>query len=145
MLQYPIISRPIFLLEKNSLYLKKTTKADLTNSLLSFLNKKDVVTCDDGFPGHCPYGKSDAIVIDFMSVLRRLTSVDLTDVTTFGSLCDILVKTAVSYGTESDEVHLIMENYKHLGIKSSDWRRRASEKILVGCVQLFLISNHYLT
>ena len=34
LLQFPISSRPVFLLEKNSIFLKKSNKADLTNLLL---------------------------------------------------------------------------------------------------------------
>ena len=40
-LQFPILSRPIFLLEKDKLFLKKSKKADLINFLLENLSNCD--------------------------------------------------------------------------------------------------------
>ena len=53
-LQFPILSRPIFLLEKDKLFLKKSKKADLMNILLENLNNCDIIVGDDGrFHGSC--------------------------------------------------------------------------------------------
>ena len=99
------------MLQENSLNLKKSKKADLTNSLLKILDKEDIVTCDDDSPGRCPHVQSDAIIVDLMSILRKLSSVELSAVTTLGSLCDTLLRVIQSYGSKSDEIHIIMENY----------------------------------
>ena len=114
----------VYLLQENSLNLKKSKKADLTNSLLKILDKEDIVTCDDDSPGRCPHVQSDAIIVDLMSILRKLSSVELSAVTTFGSLCDTLLRVIQSYGSKSDEIHIIMENYKHISIKSAERRNR---------------------
>ena len=47
-LQFPILSRPIFLLEKASLNLKKSTKSELTKFLLGHLEKSTTITGSDG-------------------------------------------------------------------------------------------------
>ena len=54
---------------------------------------------------------SGAIVIDFMSVIRKLSSVELKDVTTFGDLCHALLHCVSSYTGKRTVVHLILKNY----------------------------------
>lgn len=123
-LQFPICSRPVFLLEKDKLFLKKAKKSDLMNALLANLMNCDIIVGEDGT---CPTVKSDATVIDFMAVVRRLTSVDTSS--TFGSLCQYLLNMMLSYGSESKEVHVILENYKELSPKGAERLRRAGEHV----------------
>ena len=126
MLQYPITSRPIYLLEKDSLNFKTSAKANLSNMLLKSLDKKDILTNkDEEFSSLV----SDAIVIDLMSVIRRLSAVKIDNVTTFGSLCNLIITTIKSYGKKCEEIYLILENYKHFSIKSSERQRRAGVKL----------------
>ena len=47
-LQYPITSRPIFLLEKDTVNLKKSNKAELCKSLIGIIDKSDIVVNEDG-------------------------------------------------------------------------------------------------
>ena len=61
-----------------------------------------------------------------MSVTRKLSSVELKDVTTFGDLCHALLRCLSSYTYESTEVHLILKNYKVMSPKSSERLRRAT-------------------
>ena len=127
LLQFPISSRPVFLLEKNSIFLKKSNKADLTNLLLGNLRKCDIITSDEE-ERSCPSIKSDAIVIDFMTVARRLTAVELKNVSSFGALCQTIINIVLIYGAKSDEVHVILENYKEYSPKASE-RARRSQRI----------------
>ena len=90
-----ILSRPVFLLEKNQLYLKKPNKGDLSRALLSSIDNERISV---GENGSVPSLKSNAIMIDFMSVVRRITSVQLKDVTEFGHLVDLLLKVCLKYG-----------------------------------------------
>ena len=62
-----------------------------------------------------------------MSVLRKLSAVELSGVTTFGSLCGSLLKTVQSYASKSCEIHLVLENYKDKSPKSTERPRRATE------------------
>ena len=61
-----------------------------------------------------------------MSVTRKLSSVELKDVTTFGDLCHALLCCVSSYTHKSTVVHIILENYKVISPKISEWLRRAS-------------------
>ena len=124
-LSYPLLSRPVFLLEKHQLYLKKSSKGDLSRALLSCIHKDRIEVGDDGA---LPTTKSNALMIDFMSVVRRISSVDLKAIKTFGEFCNLLLKVCSRYGFHHNEVHLIMENYKSDSPKSSERKRRA-EKI----------------
>ena len=72
----------IIFLVGSQFQLKKGSKTNLINSLLSFLDEKGIVTSENEDPGECPHAKSNACVIDFMSVLRKRTSVDLSTTTT---------------------------------------------------------------
>ena len=69
---------------------------------------------------------SGAIMIDFMSVTRKLSSVELKDVTTFGDLCHALLRCISSYTHKSTELHLILEYYKVISPKASEQLRRAT-------------------
>ena len=66
-----------------------TTKSELTNLLLGKLDKATIITSSDG---KCPQIESDAIVIDFMSVSRKLSSVELIDFP-YHLLCVIVSQT----------------------------------------------------
>ena len=60
-------------------------KSDLAHDLLKLLNKDDIlVSLDDYY--RSPAVQSDAIMIDFMGVIRRRTAVELRGVETFGDL-----------------------------------------------------------
>ena len=61
-----------------------------------------------------------------MSVTRKLSSVELKDVTTFGDICHVLLRCVSSYTYKSTEVHLILKNYKVMSPKSSEWIRWAT-------------------
>ena len=126
MLEFPITSKPFYLLDpKEPFYFNKPDKAKLTKDLLSMLDKTDIVTSDDDLPTSIPHVHSDAIIIDFMAYLRKLTSVKLSNVTTFGSLCRTLLRNFQSYSNESGEIRVIMENYKYNdSIKAAERRRR---------------------
>ena len=56
-----------------------------------------------------------------------MVAVQLSNVTTFGSLCDCIMGIITSYGKQSNALHIVMENYKHMSIKSSERRRRADK------------------
>ena len=73
-LSHPLLSRPVFLLEKNQLYLKKPSKGDLSRALLSCLDKDRIQTGSDGA---LPTTESKALMIEFMSVVRWISSVEL--------------------------------------------------------------------
>ena len=125
MLQYPLTSRPVFLLEENSLNPKKSSKSDLTNILLQYLDKESIIVNDN--PSLVPHVRSNAVVVDLMSVIRKLSAVELSNAKTFGSFCSVLLSVVVSYAKESDEIHLIMENYRHMSIKTVERIRRATK------------------
>ena len=114
-----ILTRPVFLLEKNELYLKKSNKADLSKILLGQLLKSDIITDEED---RCPHVTSDALVVDFMEIVRRLTSVDLKWVSSFGSLCSFVLKVILSYG--------LMEQRVMLSILSLKTTRTSALKLL---------------
>ena len=93
--------------------------------LLGHLDKSTIITGSDG---KCPHVDSGAIMIDLMSVTRKLSSVELKDVTTFRDLCHALILRCVLslYTHKSTKVHLILENYKIISPKSSERLRRAT-------------------
>ena len=124
MLTYPITTRPIYLLEENSTNQKKAVKSDLTNALLKSLNRELVIVGEDT---QIPRVKTTAIVVDFMSVVRRFSSTKMDNVKSFGQFCSILLKAIVSYGHESETIHIILENYSDISIKSSERKRRTAK------------------
>lgn len=65
-LSHPILSRPVFLLEANQLFLKKPNKGELSRALLSSVDKDRISV---GENGGFPIIKSNAIMVDFMSVV----------------------------------------------------------------------------
>ena len=88
------------------------------------MDRNDIITCDqDEFFG-CPRVPSDAAVIDFIGIMRKLTSINRKDVNTFGDLCNLFLRSVFSYSKMSKEIHVIMENYKPLSIKSAERQRR---------------------
>ena len=125
MLEFPITSRPFYLMDKEGKELKKAEqKYELANALLQMLNKDDIVTYAEDDPSKCPHVQSDATIIDFMGVMRRLTAVELTNVVTFGDLCKTFLRNILSYGKMSSEIHVILENYKTISIKFATRKRR---------------------
>ena len=59
-----------------------------------------------------------------MGVMRPLTAVVLIGVNTFGELCDRFLKIILSYGKLSEEIHVVMENYRAISIKSATRNKR---------------------
>ena len=103
---------------------KAKQKYELANLLLKMLKKDDILTCAKDAPSKCPHVQSDATIIDFMGVMRKLTAVELTNVNTFGDLCKTFLRNISSYGSTSSEIHVVMENYKPISIKSAERKRR---------------------
>ena len=60
-----------------------------------------------------------------MAIVRRITEANIKEITTFGNLCDVIMEKIRCYSTEDSAIHIIMENYNELSIKSSERRRRA--------------------
>lgn len=131
-LQFPITTRPVFLLEKDELFQKKSQKSDLAKLLLKVVKPDEIISASEEFDGNCPCIKSDAIVIDLMSVVRKITSVELKGAKSFGSLCGIILNAVLSYGAMSDQVHLIFENYKTFSPKASERIRRSKASNVIG-------------
>ena len=129
LLEYPILSRPIYLLEKNSTALKKSQESDITTAILASNDKNDVICAEA--PGKCPHIKTDAVVVDVMSVARRFTAKELVGVKTLGDLCEILLNVTVKgYGAQSNKVALVSENYKQHSPKAAErLRRMATNKV----------------
>ena len=110
------------------MYHKKAQKADLSNILLQSLDKDSIIVNNE--TGSIPHIPSTAVVIDLMSVIRKLSAVELNNVTTFGAFCAVLLNVVLlnvvlSYCKQADEIHLIMENYKHSSIKTAERIKRA--------------------
>ena len=121
---YPLTSRPVYLLEKDSLNQKKAPKSDLAKQLLQLLDKESIVVNNTN---QIPHVETTAVVIDFMAIVRKLTSVKLTDVKTFGSFCEKILNNVTSYGQQSEQIHLILENYKDMSIKGAAQATRATK------------------
>ena len=123
MLQFPFTTKPFYLMDKDGHELENAeNKYQLATSLLKTIFKEDLFNCDDD--EKCQTIASDAIVIDFMGVMRPLTAVVLIGVNTFGELCDRFLKIIISYGTLSEEIHVVMENYRAISIKSATRNKR---------------------
>ena len=122
LLSYPLLSRPVFLLEKNQLFLKKSSKGELGRALLSCVDKDRIQVGEDG---GFPAVKGGALVIDFMSVVRRIASVDLKKIKEFGGFGNLILTRCLKYGCNYDEIHLVLENYKDCSPKSCERMRRA--------------------
>ena len=88
------------------------------------MDKNDIITYDQDELFGCPRVPSDVALIDFMGIMRKLTSIDLKDVNTFGDLCKLFLRSVFSYSKTSKEIHIMMENYKSLSIKSAERQRR---------------------
>ena len=109
-------------------------------------NKDDIVAWYDENPGKCSHVSTDAIVIDLMSVIRKFTAIDLTNVKTFGDICQTIINVTVKiYGDEINEVHLVLENYTHESSKSNERLRRGSKENMVGCMMFCQKTSHCLT
>lgn len=91
-LSYPITSLPIYLLEPETTNQKKAAKGTLTSSLLNSLNKEFVIVGQD--EQRVPHVKT--VVIDFM--LRRFSSVKMSNVKSFGSFTAMIPSAIISYG-----------------------------------------------
>ena len=86
--------------------------------LLGHLDKSTINTESDG---KCPKW-----TLVPSSVIRKLPSVELKDVTTFEDLCHALLRCVSSYTHKSTKVHRILENYKVISPKSSERLRRTN-------------------
>ena len=103
----------------------------LQNNYLVFWIKNDI-TCDqDDFFG-CPRVPSDAAVTDFMGIMRKLTSINLKNVDKCGDLCKLFLQSVLSYSKMRKEIHIIMEAYKPLSIKSAECQRIQLNILILG-------------
>ena len=67
---YLLTSRPVYLLEKDSLKQKEAPKSDLAKQLLQLLDKESIVV---NKTNQLPHVKTAAVVIDFMAIIRKWT------------------------------------------------------------------------
>ena len=125
LLKYPITSRPVYLMEKDASIQKKAPKHELTTNLLGLLNKDSIIVNDS--LGTVPHVKTTAVVIDFMSVTRRFSAVQMEGVQTFGSFTGKILDAAIHYGRDSDSIHIVLENYSAISVKSAERLRRATK------------------
>ena len=123
-ISYPLTSRPVYLLEKDSLQQKKAPKSDLARNLLQQLNKDSIIVSETN---QLPHARTSAVVIDFMAIIRNWTSVQLTGIKTFGSFCKKVLSNVITYGQKSDQIHVILENYKDISIKGATRASRATK------------------
>ena len=70
MIIYPLTSRPVYLLEKDSLEQKKAPKSDIAEQLLQLLDKESIVV---NKTNQLLRVKTTAVVIDFMAIIRKRT------------------------------------------------------------------------
>ena len=122
LLKYPLTSRPVYLLEKNSLFQKKATKGELSKCLLQLIDKDAIITGE--FPGRVPCVKCTAVAIDFMSVVRRFSSAKIANIKTFGDFCHMVLSAICSYGQLSEHLYVVFENYSDASIKAAERTRR---------------------
>ena len=67
-ISYPSTSRPVYLLEKDSLEQKKAPKSDLARHLLQLLDKDSIIVSETN---QLPHARTSAVVIDFMAIIRK--------------------------------------------------------------------------
>ena len=77
--------------------------------------------------------ESNATVIDFMAVVRRITSVQLKNISTFGSFCKFLLNILLSYAAQSEELHVVLETDKELSPKGAERLRRSGGQVSKVC------------
>lgn len=125
MLQFPITSKPFFLMNREGTELENADhKSELAIALLKKIDTGDIIVPSDMEPPGCPAVPTNAVVIDFMGVIRSLTSVETMGLKTFGDLFEKLLSMAHSYGRMSSQIHIIMESYRTISIKSAMRRKR---------------------
>ena len=95
-----------------------------------------------GVDGSFPASKGGALIIDFMSVVRRIASVDLKNIKEFGGFGNLILTLSLKYGCNYDEIHLILENYKDCSPKSCERIRRAHK--IGNCCKMPQITRCYL-
>ena len=84
---------------------KKTSKGELGRALLSCVDKDRIQVVEDG---SFPAVKGGALIIDFMSVVRRIASVDLKNIKEFGGFGNLILTLSLKYGCNYDKIHLIL-------------------------------------
>ena len=69
---------------------------------------------------------TNAVIIDFMVVIRHLSAVEIAGVKTFDDLFERFLNMILSYGKMSNEIHIIiiMESDKTISIKSATHKKR---------------------
>ena len=72
---------------------KKAPKYDLAKHLLQLLDKESIVV---NKTNQIPHVKTTAVVVDFMAIIRKWTSVKLKDVKIFGSFCKKILNNVTS-------------------------------------------------
>ena len=64
-----------------------------------------------------------------MSVIRKFSAIELPKVITFGDFCQTLLNVTVNvYGSASQQVYLVFENYQYNSPKSSERQRRSNKE-----------------
>ena len=102
-------------------------KYELATELLKILTKNNIGVSAEEETSKCLHVPCNAIMVDFMGVMRCLTAVEITRVKTFGERCGMFLRMVLSYVNMSAEVHIILENYKNISIKSAT--RTSAKKV----------------
>ena len=124
LLQHEITNLAFFLMDENC-YLRKSVKSQLGTELL-----KLCPLIDKKGPETPP--QTHAIVIDFMALVRKVPLKKLdppeAPVKTFHDFAIVLITKARH---NSDEIHIVFDNYREDSIKNGERDRRAKSKEMV--------------
>ena len=124
LLQHEITNSAFFLMDEDG-YLRKSVKSQLGTELL-----KLCPLIDKKGPETPP--QTHAIVIDFMALVRKVPLKKLDPpVKTFHNFAIALTSMITKAGHNSDEVHIVFDNYREYSIKNGERDRRAKSKEMV--------------
>ena len=124
LLQHEITNSAFFLIDENG-YLRKSVKSQLGTELL-----KLCPLIDKKGPETPP--RTHAIVIDFMALVRKVPLKKLDPpVKTFHDFAIALTSMITKAGHNSDEIHIVFDNYREDSIKNGERDRRAKSKEMV--------------
>ena len=124
LLQHEITNSAFFLMDENG-YLRKSLKSQLGTELLKFcslIDKKEPETPP----------QTHAIIIDFMALVRKLYLKKLyPPVKTFHDFAIALTSMITKAGHNSDEIHIVFDNYREDSITNREGDRTAKSKEMV--------------
>ena len=124
LLQHEITNSAFFLMDENG-YLRKSVKSQLGTELL-----KLCPLIDKKGPETPP--QTHAIIIDFMALIRKVSLKKLhPPVKTFHDFAIALTSMITKAGHNSDEIHIVFDNYREDSIKNGERDRRAKYKEMV--------------